>query len=120
MGSIISDSLLSILSHYTYLTMIPLFLSIAQLHAYPGTLLIETIGGASTPSDYTTVSCPKEVPRSNSECNTNGVERELSCEYGEECCCGKCWPSLEAHCWDGRWALMYTDMCMHGESGCNL
>merc|ERR1712098_767617 len=117
MGSLISYSILSILLHYTYLTMIPLFLlvpvflSIAQLHAYPGNLLIETIGGGSTPS----VSCPKEVPEPNSECNSE----ELSCEYGKTCCCGKCWPSEKAFCFEGIWSFMSTDRCILGDRGCN-
>merc|ERR1719309_1092858 len=90
-----------------------MMLSIAQLHAYPGTLLIETIGGASTPS----VSCPKEAPESNSECNSE--EQGLSCGYGKKCCCGKCGPSEEALCWEGRWALMDIDRCILGDRGCN-
>jgi len=35
----------------------------------------------------------------------------LRCEYGQECCCGKCHPSLVSECINGMWASMFTDAC---------
>ena len=53
-------------------------------------------------------SCPAEAPLGIEAC-----DGELSCEYGEECCCGECYPSLICNCTDGRWGCYFTDACLH-------
>ncbi len=36
----------------------------------------------------------------------------LKCEYGQECCCGKCYPSTVCTCTGGQWGCYATDACM--------
>lgn len=53
--------------------------------------------------------CPAEPPIGSSE--SCGAPRE--CDYGEECCCGSCHPSIVCHCGDsGGWGCYATDACM--------
>ena len=58
------------------------------------------------------IACPQELPESWTSC-----VGEMTCNYGEECCCGECHPSLIATCvMDGnggkKWLMTYTDACM--------
>jgi len=39
----------------------------------------------------------------------------LSCEYGEECCCGECHTNFVVSCLDNMWNGYYTDACMNAE-----
>ena len=32
-------------------------------------------------------------------------------EYGEECCCGKCYKEFEKICFDGGWSIRHLDPC---------
>lgn len=42
-----------------------------------------------------------------------------TCEYGQECCCGKCSPSIVCQCGQsGTWACMYTDFCLGASLQC--
>lgn len=41
---------------------------------------------------------------------------EMQCEYGSECCCGKCFPTYIAQCLNGQWMSFYTDACMVGQN----
>jgi len=60
------------------------------------------------PNTCQTGECPKESPTWPYEpCIGN-----LTCNYGEECCCGKCHPSYVATCSEGQWWVMVTDACM--------
>ena len=44
---------------------------------------------------------------------------DLTCEYGKECCCGKCYPSFVSKCINGGWLSFYTDACYGaGYYGC--
>merc|ERR1719510_19650 len=52
--------------------------------------------------------CPQEEPMMGGACRTDN----LSCEYGEECCCGECHASRRFDCFDGMWAMLHTDACM--------
>ena len=36
----------------------------------------------------------------------------VECEIGQECCCGKCYPSMVCNCAGGTWACYSTDACM--------
>ena len=59
--------------------------------------------------------CPKQQPDMWGKCSGN-----ITCTYGEECCCGKCHPSLEMMCDEGKWTSFYTDACMGaGLRGCD-
>jgi len=49
--------------------------------------------------------CPASQP-------TGTCSGSLRCEYGQECCCGKCHASMVAKCNDGMWMIYYTDACM--------
>ena len=55
--------------------------------------------------------CPKESP--TGKCIGN-----ITCEYGEVCCCGKCYTTLEASCVSGRWLSLYTEACQDAHLGC--
>lgn len=51
--------------------------------------------------------CPAEAPISQT-CADEG----LRCEYGTECCCGQCYPSLVCECQGGHFGCYYTDACL--------
>lgn len=51
--------------------------------------------------------CPDAVDIGSS-CSDEG----LSCSFGQECCCGTCYPSLSCTCTGGSWACFATDACM--------
>jgi len=51
--------------------------------------------------------CPTQF-RLSASCTQKG----LNCEYGKECCCGVCSPSIIATCNGDEWQGMYTDACM--------
>jgi len=57
------------------------------------------------------VVCPP-VPPTIPNCQGNMV-----CRYGQECCCGNCFPSEVYTCAGGQWNRMFTDACM---GGCGL
>lgn len=61
-----------------------------------------------------TPSCP-ESATPNSACSDEG----LSCQFGQECCCGACYPSLSCTCGGGTWACAATDACLGAPIGCN-
>ncbi|TNF28238.1 MAG: hypothetical protein EP329_18235 [Deltaproteobacteria bacterium] len=50
--------------------------------------------------------CPASEPLGDS-CATDG----LHCDYGQECCCGQCYPSISCTCAGGTWACLATDAC---------
>jgi len=54
--------------------------------------------------------CPVEEPESGSPCGHPAGEQ---CSYGEECCCGECYPSKRTECVGGRWMGWHTDACFH-------
>lgn len=51
-------------------------------------------------------SCAAAQP--GGKCASDGEK----CEIGQECCCGKCHPSMVCSCAGGTWACYYTDACM--------
>lgn len=52
--------------------------------------------------------CPAEEPTPNAPCTDEG----LTCEFGQECCCGDCFPSFSCTCLSGTWACLFTDACL--------
>ncbi len=51
--------------------------------------------------------CPAEPPIGLA------CEGMQHCEYGEECCCGQCYPSIVCECMGGgQWGCYATDACM--------
>jgi|SRR5690606_2677362 len=34
-----------------------------------------------------------------------------ACEFGQECCCGRCAPSIVCECFEGEWGCYHTDFC---------
>ena len=56
--------------------------------------------------------CPKEIPK------TDYCVYDMLCTYGEECCCGKCHPSVEARCKDLRWTMTLMQPCRDAQSIC--
>jgi len=62
------------------------------------------------PGDDVLTECPATRPQSGSPCPETV---ELECSYGEECCCGKCHPSLQFSCTPGSvWVGFFTDACL--------
>jgi hypothetical protein len=55
-----------------------------------------------------TLSCPSDQPVPGGACSGEAAE----CRYGEECCCGSCYPSLSCSCVSGQWACLHTDACL--------
>lgn len=51
--------------------------------------------------------CPVEPPIGEA-CVQDG----LRCQYGTECCCGQCYPSLVCDCHGGQFGCYYTDACL--------
>jgi hypothetical protein len=51
--------------------------------------------------------CPTAQPVPNSQCTGSAT-----CEWGNECCCGKCYPSFICTCQAGTWACLYSDACL--------
>ena len=63
----------------------------------------KTTGGADA------ASCPAERPEAvGGSCSTTG----LTCDYGEECCCGECYASYSCTCDGGTWRCHFTDACL--------
>ncbi len=58
-------------------------------------------------ADTSPSNCPKDPPIGG-KCTDAG----LKCEWGQECCCGKCYPSTVCTCSGGSWACYATDACM--------
>ena len=52
--------------------------------------------------------CPKDF-RILEKCN---YPQNVECTTGQECCCGKCHPSMIALCSGGKWMGYYTHACM--------
>lgn len=65
--------------------------------------------------------CPSEPPIGVDPVCASGLE----CDYGQECCCGECHPSIVCNCLNGQWGCYYTDACMipfcpcQGNGDCN-
>ncbi len=57
--------------------------------------------------------CP-ESAEPNEACSGEG----LRCQFGQECCCGTCYPSLDCTCAGGTWACAATDACLGAPLGC--
>lgn len=62
--------------------------------------------------------CPAAEPELGSPCPESGA---LECSYGEECCCGECFPSFRMSCEPGAiWSQMFTEACFVATvDGCN-
>ena len=59
--------------------------------------------------------CPSN-PESILEGDETCADPGLACEYGEECCCGRCSPSLVCECEeDGTFSCFFTDACLDPE-----
>ena len=52
--------------------------------------------------------CPDNEPSLGRRC---AVPSSVTCSYGSECCCGKCYSSFEVQCRGGEWNGYYTDAC---------
>ena len=60
--------------------------------------------------------CPLEQPSIGTPCS---LSPGFECSYGEECCCGKCSPSLLLSCIAGSWGGFNTDFCFRsGGNSC--
>lgn len=57
--------------------------------------------------------CPTEMPALGSPCSEG-----LRCEYGQECCCGACYPSMVLTCGEGAWVGFHTDACLGAPAQC--
>jgi len=57
--------------------------------------------------------CPAAMPTPGSECTGS-----LTCQWGEEQCCGQSHPSEQCSCEDGAWVCWATDACLGGSEQC--
>ncbi|MBM4355478.1 MAG: hypothetical protein FJ109_17100, partial [Deltaproteobacteria bacterium] len=73
-------------------------------------------GDARSPSEVEDQAVPPEIimecPPGSPPLEPGTCEGDLHCEYGEECCCGECEPSLVCNCMSGTWGCYYTDACL--------
>lgn len=53
--------------------------------------------------------CPSDSPMGMQD---GGCLTGQRCEYGQECCCGECAPSLVCECFGGAWGCHNTDFCL--------
>ena len=72
-----------------------------------------TDSGATDTAD-TSALCPAEEPIGLGACIG-----DVTCEYGEECCCGECHPSIVCSCSGGTWSCHATDACMIAGCPCH-
>jgi hypothetical protein len=63
-------------------------------------------GSAADGAEGDATRCPAEAPSSGA------CTGELTCEYGEESCCGETFPALVCFCSDGTWSCGSTDACL--------
>ena len=84
---------------------------VAAMGSVAALLLLATALVAETPWSCVPVpvepACPADAPVGLAACTG-----DLRCEYGEECCCGACHPSLVCECGDGVWGCFHTDACL--------
>ncbi len=67
-----------------------------------------------TVSDSGGGKCPASAPIGTSAtCEAGTV-----CNYGQECCCGKCSPSTICSCQGGKFGCLYTDACLLPPDAC--
>merc|ERR1711936_500499 len=82
-----------------------------HLHFYTGSgpseLKMETENGDNK-QIIGTGDCPITEPALRSACAT-----KQECNYGQECCCGKCYHSVVYQCMSGTWVGLHTDACLH-------
>lgn len=55
--------------------------------------------------------CPAQEAVIGASCDAASQEGK-QCTYGEECCCGQCYPSLVCTCSGGQYACLSTDACL--------
>jgi hypothetical protein len=53
--------------------------------------------------------CPDTAPSPGAACDESAGP--LDCSWGEECCCGGCFPSFQCSCEGGTWLCLNTDAC---------
>lgn len=61
----------------------------------------------------TVTTCPTKAPQPGAVCSG-----KVTCDIGNECCCGKCSPSLVCTCQSGNWSCNYTDFCLGAQQKC--
>jgi hypothetical protein len=60
-------------------------------------------------SSDTSSACPQSQPKSTDQCAVISQK----CQYGQECCCGKCYTSYICECQSSKtWGCYYTDACL--------
>ncbi|PKN57480.1 MAG: hypothetical protein CVU56_10795 [Deltaproteobacteria bacterium HGW-Deltaproteobacteria-14] len=76
----------------------------------------DTAGPTDASAPDATDPCPAAAPGFEDSCTSDG----LQCDFGQECCCGACYPSLSCTCSGGSWACFATDACFHPAcAGCD-
>ena len=63
----------------------------------------------------TSFSCPSQAPQPNAACSVAGP----ACNFGQECCCGTCYPSMVCQCTGTSWMCYATDACMIPPDSCS-
>jgi hypothetical protein len=65
-------------------------------------------------ADGGTNECPASA-NPNDPCN---LPEGTACTFGQECCCGECYPSLNCICSNGTFTCASTDACLGAPSQC--
>ncbi len=69
---------------------------------------------ADTLSDGGGGKCPASAPIGTSAT----CEAGTTCNYGQECCCGKCSPAVVCSCQGGKFGCLNTDACLAPPDAC--
>lgn len=70
------------------------------------------------PESCTDGGTPNECPASANPGDACNLADGTACSFGEECCCGECYPSLNCFCSGGTWACAASDACLGAPSQC--
>ena len=74
----------------------------------------DSAGVDTAPQDTADASPSCAAAQPGGKCSADGEK----CEIGQECCCGKCHPSMVCSCAGGTWVCYYTDACMMPGCSC--
>lgn len=70
-----------------------------------------------TPPNDVLSACPAEPPLAGP--GPHLCTGTFSCEYGQECCCQDCKPSIECYCNGSQLQCAYTDPCWMADTKCS-
>lgn len=78
------------------------------------TAVADQLGDAPSDTGDASGACPSVAPTPGGACSVAGP----ACNFGQECCCGKCYPSMVCQCSGSSWLCYATDACMIPPDAC--